>query len=65
MRLKQWLMAISGLFEKAGEPVLDLSAWIMKKPHCKRYTLEETWLQRNEREAYRSTSMQPSRQGSV
>ena len=40
----------------SGEPVMDLSEWVMKESHTRRRTIEECWKLVTEREAYRSKS---------
>lgn len=46
-----------GIMEEAGEPVLPLSAWIMKDSHTKRRTIEESWGLNTERETYRRKTL--------
>jgi hypothetical protein len=37
----------------SGEPVLPLSAWVMKDSHTKARTIEDSWALNVEREKYR------------
>ena len=39
----------------SGEPMMDLSGWIMKESHTRRRTVEECWSLVVQRETYRST----------
>jgi amidase len=47
-----------GPMEKAGEPVLDLSAWILKESHTKRRSIDEAWQLVNARDEYRREYLQ-------